>query len=199
MPESCTTSDYGSCTDSCGGTKSKTKTCKTMATDNKTQCGKTSTSKVETTNCGGKKAEYGTCKAKSGAKCSKTCGGGTKAGTKTGKYVSTVDGKTCSSAHGTPAAENCNIACNTQSCCSASNPSACPVRYVCDYTGTYLHVKDEHADYQTGDIVVNGGNKVYLLDTNGKFYKISYNKKVYYVRDKCINKTGANCDTKCPG
>ena len=199
LPESCTTSDYGSCTDSCGGTKSKTKTCKTMATDNKTQCGKTSTSKVETTNCGGKKAEYGTCKAKSGAKCSKTCGGGTKAGTKTGKYVSTVDGKTCSSAHGTPAAENCNIACNTQSCCSASNPSACPVRYVCDYTGTYLHVKDEHADYQTGDIVVNGGDKVYLLDTNGKFYKISYNKKVYYVRDKCINKTGANCDTKCPG
>ncbi len=199
LPESCTTSDYGSCTDSCGGTKSKTKTCKTMATDNKTQCGKTSTSKVGTTNCGGKKAEYGTCKAKSGAKCSKTCGGGTKAGTKTGKYVSTVDGKTCSSAHGTPAAENCNIACNTQSCCSASNLRACPVRYVCDYTGTYLHVKDEHADYQTGDIVVNGEDKVYLLDTNGKFYKISYNKKVYYVRNKCINKTGANCDTKCPG
>ena len=187
--------DGGTCSNACGGTYNRLAY---STIDSSVRC---SSSDVTTGGaaCGGKKAEYGTCNAKSGAKCSKTCGGGTKAGTKTGKYVSTVDGKTCSSAHGTPAAENCNIPCNTQSCCSAKNPSKCPVRYVCDYTGTYLHVKDEHSDYQAGDIVVNGGDKVYLLDTNGKFYKISYKKKVYYVRNKCINTNGANCDDECPG
>lgn len=84
--------------------------------------------------------------------------------------------------------------------CSATNTAGCPVRYVCDYSGTYLRKKDETTELDWPNYVtLYGGNKLALLDTNGNFYKVSYEGQVYYIYKDCINANGADCTDICPG
>ena len=206
--ETCTEfGPYGTCSDSCGGTQTRSRTCVVKSLDGTKNCKTRTDSQSQA--CGGKTESYGTCQVDANAPCSAICGGGVKYGTQTGQYVSTDDGKTCPLYHGTVASKTCVETCNTQSCCSETSYSSCPIRYICDLTHTYLHMDDETGGFVwKRTLTMNGGEQLYLLDTEGEYWKVKYidpagtNTGTYYIRRFCISDyvptKDQNCNQICP-
>lgn len=206
--ETCTEfGPYGTCSDSCGGTQTRSRTCVVKSLDGTKNCKTRTDSQSQA--CGGKTESYGTCQVDANAPCSATCGGGVKYGTQTGQYVSTDDGKTCPLYHGTVASKTCVETCNTQSCCSETSYSSCPIQYVCDLTMTYLHMDDEIGGWVPGrTLTMMGGEPLYVLDTDGEYWKVKYVDPIgaktgtYYIRRFCISEyvpdAKHNCNQICP-
>lgn len=167
-------SNWGSCSKKCGGGKqSRTNSCALVTSDLVQDC--------NTMGCSSK-INYGNWSGWS--KCSASCGGGTQSRSRS--KTSAYDGSSCGT-------ESQSQKCNTQSCCSESNPSGCPKMYVCKGS-TYFH---EYPQYSTGSQTLLPWAKVSVLGKSGEFTKVyvdhsqphagKWNRySVGYIKTECL-------------
>ena len=85
---------------------------------------------------------------------------------------------------------------NWDKTCTTKNPSGCPQRFICDngfagpkhnHGNTYYR---KSASFDDSNIVgtLDFKTKIYILGSKNGFYKISKNKKIYYVKKECTKK-----------
>ena len=142
-------------------------------------------------------------------KCTKDCGGGKKSRsrTKTSKY----DNSDCGT-------EVQTEDCNTQDCCSESNPTGCPKYNACRSGNTFVYSSTDLSSKALGKTTFQGtithSHEVYLLgdSSNSKLYYIyvpegnkfgmySCPKEDYaYIYKNCLLPWGETCEPKdCTG
>ncbi len=192
--------DTSSCSAQCGDTGVKSQ--QILLVDkyfNNHQCGyqqRTGVSCNRRACCGSNVVEY-----KNTNSCSKSCGGGNY---KREAY-SIYNGQRCSAYDDWK-----GPSCNTQGCCSASNPTACPPYHSCRIGTTVIYEYGDGGGYQG---TVTDGQTLYIISSNsymhyvyvpggGKFHAYDWRVGQGYgwVYKNCIEPLGTNCAySQCRG
>lgn len=187
-------SGWSTCSNACGsGTQRRTNSCALVTKDLSRACSSTSSCCSQTV-----VDYYGSWSA-----CSKTCDGGTQ--TRDVYLKSSINGQSC----GKRSTKD-SQACNTQKCCSESNPTGCPQYHSCREGTTFIFDKSD-ASYVAGT-VVDTQTLYKIKETNGKWYVYvpdggnfhnpywQYSPKNYgYIYSNCIEPIGVSCTNKqCP-
>ena len=194
---------YGACNKSCGGgtqTRSGTK----YSTYDGRNCGTTTSSQA----CNKQDCCSSTViSSYSGwSSCSKTCGGGKQY--KTAYLVSAYDSSvSCGSK-----ANALEQSCNTQSCCSDSNPTGCTWVTACREGNTFIYTSSSASTYAgTVQHHLNGANdRLYVLGSSGgmtkvyaasgNFYSAAPSNRIVWIHTNCIGGSNSVCPyAQCQG
>lgn len=132
---------------------------------------------------------------KDGTTCSKTCGGGTKNRLAYARSNQSHRCKNKDLASG-------GSACNTQSCCSTSNPTGCPKKHACRVGMTRIF---ESASFDSYESIVYDSQTLYVISQSGSWSKVYTGRNALssspyaWIRSYCLRNVGVSCAfADCP-